>query len=43
MKSLNLHSQLKNNFKIVAKAMNREKIKRILRIFVYINLRDVMC
>ena len=34
MKSSNLYSQLKNNLKTVLKDMNREEIKRILRIFV---------
>ena len=36
MKSSNLYSQLKNNFKIVSKGMNRQGIKRILRICIYI-------
>ena len=36
MKSSNLYSQLKNNFKIVSKGMNRQGIKHILRICIYI-------
>ena len=36
MKFSNLYSQLKTNFKIVSKDMNREEIKPILKICVYI-------
>ena len=35
MKSSSLYSQLKNNFKMVSKDMNREEIKRILKICIY--------
>ena len=42
MKSLNLYSQLKNNFKIVSKDMNREEIKHIYLCLYYVRLRDVM-
>ena len=40
MKSLKLYSQLKNNFKIVLKDMNREEIKRILWICIYIRFNN---
>ena len=36
MKSSNLYSQLKNNFKIVSENMNREGIKHIASMCVYI-------